>query len=110
MTEETTKTVTVILHAYIQRNSKFVRGMKAVREYIEQNVLYFYQGESIDENKWRFVVTYTTNKDLKETFDKIYSDICDEADYRNCFIDDYSFRNEKTGYYWDEYNAQWLTE
>ena len=46
MTEEnSTKTVTVILYACIRRNSKFVRGMKAVREYIEHSVLYDYEGE-----------------------------------------------------------------
>lgn len=111
MTEEnSTKTVTVILYACIRRNSKYVRGMKAMREYIEQSVLYGYEGERVDGTQWRFVVTYTTNKDLKETFDEIYSDIWHEADYRHCFIDDYSFRDEKTGYYWDEDKAQWLTE
>lgn len=74
----------------VENNNKFVRGKNKVREKIEQYLRYNYKLEesSIKSREYIFYVKYKTVEELKNTVYDIIREMQDEADYRNCFIED----------------------
>jgi len=81
------KQTTVTVHIYIERNSKFVRGMKNARENIEQFCLSFYKPMKLRDGQYELTFTYKDSADLdKQAYDLI-QEIHDEADLRNCFAE-----------------------
>ncbi|MEG0794711.1 MAG: recombinase family protein [Bacilli bacterium] len=85
----------------VENNNKFVRGKNKVRGQIEQYLRYNYKLEesSIKSREYIFYVKYKTVEELKNTVYDILREMQDEADYRNCFIEDDT--------YCDELNIRW---
>jgi DNA invertase Pin-like site-specific DNA recombinase len=99
--------VTVILWCYVENGSKFTRGKKRVREYIDAMITRTYGGTKVDDTEYRIEFRYTSDENLKEQIDELLNEIWHEADLRNCVVDDMSVHNEANGLYWDEYDGGW---
>lgn len=74
----------------VENNSKFVRGKEKVRGQIEQylRVNYSLEEDSIKSREYIFYVPYKKIDDLENTVYDILRECSEEADYRNCFIED----------------------
>lgn len=83
----TKKQTTVTLYLSIERNSKFVRGMKRVREHIEWFHLPPYEPEKISDGRYELTFTYAADADLDEEIYGLIQKLRDEADLHNCFAE-----------------------
>lgn len=87
--EKTSKEIIVNLYLRVERNSKFVRGMKKSRQQIEDYCLSYYEMEKPDPDGWEYIlkIEYKT----KEELDNIIYDILDEmesiANDNNCWTE-----------------------
>ena len=87
---EVEKTAKVNMYLRVENNSKFVRGKKKVRENIERYLINHYNMRKLTNNNWDYTlyVKYKTIDELtKEVYD-ILRELSDEAEWRNCFIED----------------------
>ncbi|HLD95887.1 MAG TPA: hypothetical protein VI959_04545, partial [Alphaproteobacteria bacterium] len=82
---KTEKTIQVKLNLYVENNSKFVRGKKKAKEYID-DFLSDYQAKKLknDEGSYILTIIYDDEEDLEKTISDIYSEISFLADLRNC--------------------------
>lgn len=86
---EVEKTAKVNMYLRVENNSKFVRGKKKVRENIERYLINHYNMRKLTNNNWDYTlyVKYKTIDELtKEVYD-ILRELSDEAEWRNCFIE-----------------------
>lgn len=81
------KRTTVILHIRIERHSKFVRGMKKVREHIEWFHLPRYSPKKITDGRYELNFTYETDADLDRQINELIDELHREADLHNCFAE-----------------------
>ena len=84
----------------IERNSKFVRGMKPSRESIEMFVLDRYDMERQKDGDYIIYVPYETDKDLEETIYEILEDCERQADLHNCFTEGTVFALDGSERHW----------
>ena len=85
---KTEKTIQVKLNLYVENNSKFVRGKKKAKEYID-DFLSDYQAKKLknDEGSYILTIIYDDEEDLEKTISDIYSEISFLADLRNCYVE-----------------------
>lgn len=81
------RTTTATLYVRIERNSKFVRGMKKVREYMEWYLLLPYNPTKITDGRYELTFSYTNDIDLEEQIYELIGEIHREADLHNCFAE-----------------------
>lgn len=98
--EPSKKTTVVILHLRIERNSKWVRGIKRSIEDIEFFVLPSYLPKRLSDREYELQVSYKDDKDLDDRMNELLEECHRMADSRNCFSE--SDIHEKGGErYWD---------
>lgn len=87
---EIEKTAKISMYLRVENNSKFVRGKKKVRENIERYLRNHYNMRKSTKNDWDYTlyVKYKTIDELKNEVYDILRELNDEAEYRNCFIED----------------------
>lgn len=83
----TVKKTLATLYLRIERNSKFVRGMKRVREQIEWFLLPRYEPNKIRDGCYELTFSYVDDKDLDEQIYDLIGEIHREADLHNCFAE-----------------------
>ena len=98
--ETTSRIATVLLWVRVERNSKFVRGMKRARAEIETYCLAAYSAKRRPTGEYLLQVPYTSDEDLDRTMGDLIYEIARAADLRNCFSES-SARLEGTERYWD---------
>jgi len=83
------KEIKVRLHLRVERNSKFVRGMKKSRREIENICLSYYNMVQEDPDSWEYTITipYTTEKELDERIYELYDEMESIADSNNCWTE-----------------------
>lgn len=94
-----TKVAEVELHLRVERNNKYVRGMKKARESIERFVLSQYDMKKHSKNSSRYTlrIPYLDENDLEEKVYEIYSEASSWADTKNCWVEA-SITNPFTGF------------
>ncbi len=85
----------------VENNSKFVRGKKKAREYIENDWRRYYDVEKlrIDGNEYVLKVPYDSEDDLGETVYEMIIDAQRAADEYNCQVE-MKVKHEATGSHW----------
>lgn len=83
------KKIKVNLWLRVERNNKFVRGMKKTRQEIENNCLSAFDMEKPDPTGWEYYLTipYKTDQELNEIIDELFYEMERTADYNNCFTE-----------------------
>lgn len=78
------------LHLQIQRNNKYVRGMKKTRQHIEDYILSEYDYKKLDKEgtEYQLKIPYENEKELEEAINEMRCDIHSEAESNHCFIED----------------------
>jgi DNA invertase Pin-like site-specific DNA recombinase len=94
------KVIKVKLYLRVERNSKFVRGIKKSKREIEDHVLYYYNYEKLDNEGCEYILTirYNTEKELDNTIYDIYREMESTACFNNCWTeaDIYTLDGEKS--------------
>lgn len=83
----TVRKITVTLYLRIERNSKFVRGIKRVREQVEWFLLPRYEPKKIRDGYYELTFSYVDDKDLDDQIYDLIGEIHREADLHNCFAE-----------------------
>ena len=85
----------------VENNSKFVRGKKKAREYIEQDWIAYYDMHKNHPDSWDYLlkVSYSDEEELEDTVYEIMSEAQSTADLRNCFTE-MSVIHKETGNNW----------
>lgn len=85
----------------VENNSKFVRGKKKAREYIEQDWESYYDMQKLQSDGWDYVlkVPYQSEEELEETVYEMISEAQSTADLKNCFVE-MSITHKETGKSW----------
>lgn len=97
---ETKKAAVVILHIRIQRNSKFVRGIKKTIEEIESILLPRFRPRYLPDGRYELQVLYLDDADLDKQMNELISECHDFAEAHNCFSEsDIRVKGEER--YWD---------
>lgn len=80
------KEIKVKLWMCIENNSKFVRGKKKAREYIESRYLRIFDAQKPYKDGYDYILTipYGTEEELSKIIDDLYSEIHWSADSYNC--------------------------
>ncbi len=83
------KEIKLNLHLRVERNSKFVRGMKKSRKEIERYCLAQYDPAQEDPYSWEYTLTipYTTEKELDDIIYEIYDEMESIADSNHCWTE-----------------------
>jgi DNA invertase Pin-like site-specific DNA recombinase len=83
------KTIKVKLWLRIERNNKYVRGMKKSRELIESVDLYPYKMKKSASDDWEYILTipYTTDEELDELIYDLYREMESTANGYNCWTE-----------------------
>lgn len=83
------KRMRVELWLRIERNSKFVRGMKKTREEIEDRILRRYGMVTLDRDGglYHLTIPYETDEELEDIIDEIIVEADLIADRNNCFTE-----------------------
>lgn len=92
--------MTVILTLRIQRNSKWVRGMKKTIEDIEWVILPHYLPKCLGDSDYELEIEYETDADLDEKINDLLAECNRMADYRNCFSES-SVKQKGEDRWWD---------
>jgi len=95
------RSIKLKLNLMVENNSKFVRGKKKARERIELFHLEQYKMQKEDKDGWIYdiEILFKNEKDLEDKIQELYSEMENEADLVNCFIEA-DIYNEKTGKSW----------
>lgn len=93
------KVVKIRMSIRIEKNSKFVRGMKKTKEQIEQYLKAYYNMQIDTAGDYLFHMRYVTVNDLENTIYDILGELNSTADDNNCFIESDVFCDE-LGLYW----------
>lgn len=83
------KTTRVILWLQVENNSKFVRGKGKSRQHIEDYILCDYDAKKLEKDGWEYELTfqYTDDEDLEQQIYDLSSEMSNEADLRNGFVE-----------------------
>ena len=83
------KIATLEVSLMVENNSKFVRGKKKAREYIEDDWHSNYEMKKLEKDGWDYVlkVPYESMEELEETVDEIMSEAQSSADLKDCFVE-----------------------
>lgn len=86
---------------YIERNSKFVRGMSKARRWIEQFCLSQYRMRVFEKQRPRYeiVMPFTVGPELERAIQELLADVHDQADLCNCFVE-VTLHDPLTDTYW----------
>jgi DNA invertase Pin-like site-specific DNA recombinase len=85
----TQKSIKLLLHLYIENNSKFVRGKKKTREQIEDFCLGEYLLEKINDTEYYVTIPYEEEKELEETINYLLQDMWHTSDSNSCYTETY---------------------
>jgi hypothetical protein len=78
---------TVTLRLAVVNNSKFVRGRKRATENIERYCLEPYGMKRLETGHYELTIPYRSDDELDKTVHDLLTEISQEADMRNCFIE-----------------------
>lgn len=92
--------MTVILSLRIQRNSKWVRGMKRTIEDIKLIILPHYLPKELGDGEYELEVEYKDDADLDEKMNSLLTECHRMADMRNCFSES-SIKQKGEDRWWD---------
>ncbi len=83
------KTTKVNIWLQVENNNNFVRGKGKSRQAIEDFHLSRYQAKKLDKNGWEYELTfcYENDEDLEKQIYDLATDINQEADLRNGFVE-----------------------
>ncbi|MBL6991860.1 MAG: recombinase family protein [Bacteriovoracaceae bacterium] len=83
------KSIQLDLNLRVERNNKFVRGMKRARQEIEDYCLRQFNAKKLDKNGWDYTITveFEDEKDLEKQINDLCADMESTADCRNCFTE-----------------------
>ena len=83
------KTTKVILWLQVENNNKFVCGKSKSRQNIENYYLSDYNAKRLDKDGWEYELTfqYEDDNDLEKQIDDLASEMSNEAELRNGFIE-----------------------
>ncbi|WP_081997829.1 transposase [Pseudomonas sp. 11/12A] len=81
------RVTTVTLRLAVVNNSKFVRGRKWATENIERYCLEPYCVKRLEAGHYELTIPYRSDDELDETGHDLLTEISQEADMRNCFIE-----------------------
>ncbi|MCK4140393.1 site-specific integrase [Ralstonia pseudosolanacearum] len=89
------------VNLYIERNSKFVRGMSKARRWIEQFCLSQYQMRELESRRPRYeiVMPFAAGSELEQAIEELISEIHENADLCNCFVE-VTLHDPLTDNYW----------
>lgn len=95
------KTTKIILWLEVENNSKFVRGKSKSRQRIEEDHLSHFHAKKLEKNGWEYELRfqYENDEDLERQIDNLSSDMDNEADLRDGFIE-CTFSEVGTDRYW----------
>ncbi|MCY1460897.1 hypothetical protein D9M71_784940 [compost metagenome] len=71
----------------MENNSKFVRGRKRAKENIERYCLEPYGMKRLESGNYELTIPYGSDDELDKTVYDLLTEIGQEADMRNCFIE-----------------------
>ena len=71
----------------MENNSKFVRGRKRAKENIERYCLEPYGMKRLESGNYELVIPYRNDDELDKTVHDLLTEVSQEADMRNCFIE-----------------------
>lgn len=92
--------MTVILTLRIQRNSKWVRGMKRTIEDIEWVILPHFLPKHLGDSDYELEIEYKDDADLNEKINDLLGECHRMADMRNCFSES-SIKQKGEDRWWD---------
>jgi DNA-binding Lrp family transcriptional regulator len=98
--EPSKRIAVVILRLRIERNSKWVRGIKRSIEDIEFFVLPSYLPKRLSDREYELQVSYEDDKDLDDRMYELLGECHRMADSRNCFSES-DIHEKGTERYWD---------
>ena len=78
---------TITLFLAVENNSKFVRGRKRAKENIERYCLEPYGMKRLESGNYELVIPYRNDDELDKTVHDLLTEVRQEADMRNCFIE-----------------------
>lgn len=81
------RVATVTLRLAVVNNSKFVRGRKRATENIERYCLEPYGMKQLEPGHYELTIPYRSEDELDKTVHDLLTEISQEADMRNCFIE-----------------------
>lgn len=81
------RVATITLHLAVENNSKFVRGRKRAKENIERYCLEAYGMKRLESGNYELTVPYRNDEELDKTIYDLLTEISQEAEMRNCFIE-----------------------
>ncbi|NQA30377.1 recombinase family protein [Pseudomonas aeruginosa] len=81
------RVATVTLRLAVVNNSKFVRGRKRAKENIERYCLEPYGMKRLESGHYELAISYRSDDELDKTVHDLLTEISQEADMRNCFIE-----------------------
>lgn len=81
------RVATVTLRLAVEHNSKFVRGRKRAKENIERYCLEPYGMKRLESGNYELVIPYRSDDELNKTVHDLLTEISQQADMRNCFIE-----------------------
>jgi AcrR family transcriptional regulator len=85
--DDAERIATVILRLAIMNNSKFVRGKKRTKENIERYCLEPYCMKPLEPGNYALSIPYRNDEALDKTVHDLLTEISQEAETRNCFIE-----------------------
>nr|WP_124305197.1 hypothetical protein [Pseudomonas chlororaphis] len=77
----------VTLRLAVVNNSKFVRGRKRATENIERYCLEPYGMKRLENGHYELAIPYRSDDELDKTVHDLLTEISQEADMRNCFVE-----------------------
>nr|CAB65714.1 resolvase [Xanthomonas campestris] len=81
------RVATVTLRLAVVNNSKFVRGRKRATENIERYCLEPYGMKRLETGHYELTIPHRSDDELDKTVHDLLTEISQEADMRNCFIE-----------------------
>lgn len=78
---------TITLRLAVENNSKFVRGRKRAMENIERYCLEPYGMKRLETGHYELAIPYRSDDELDKTVHDLLTEISQEAEMRNCFIE-----------------------
>jgi len=81
------RVATITLRLSVVNNSKFVRGRKRAKENIERYCLEPYNMKRLESGNYELAIPYRSDDELDKAVHGLLTEISQEADMRNCFIE-----------------------
>ncbi|MCY1522897.1 hypothetical protein D9M68_577760 [compost metagenome] len=81
------RVATITLRLAVENNSTFVRGRKRATENIEHYCLTSYGMKRLEAGHYELSIPYRSDNELDKTVHDLLTEISQEADMRNCFVE-----------------------